>query len=111
MILNRTELLNELQLKTEVVELSEGKEVIVSEIGASDMIDLWEATEIKKDGSVDVAQFGPLLVARAVVDEAGERILTEDDVSTLVNSSRNIFDKILEAASRLNGVTGKEAKN
>jgi len=111
MPLNKAEILNEMRLKTELVEISKGKEVIVSEIGAADYIKLWTSTSGDKDGHVDMAEFSPKLVAFCVVDEKGERIFSEDDIPALIRSSNKVFEKLAEVARRLNGISGEEAKN
>ena len=107
MALDRTALLKAMHLKTETVEI-EGGEVIVSEIGAADYIKLWsdpknqKATgeKVIKDGKeedvmvIDMSKFTPALIAYSVVDEAGERLFTDEDVAVLGRSSQGIFLKL-----------------
>jgi len=124
MALDRTALLKAMQLKTETVEI-EGGEVIVSEIGAADYIKLWsdpknqKATgeKVIKDGKeedvmvIDMSKFTPALIAYSVVDEAGERLFTDEDVAVLGRSSQGIFLKLAEKARKMNGLSGNESKN
>ncbi len=111
MALTRAELLNEMRLETEIVKISEGKEVIVSQIGAADYIRLWTDPDSQTDGTVDMAKFTPKLVAFCVVDEKGEKLFKEEDIPLLARSSQVVFDKICEVARRLNGLVGEEEKN
>lgn len=124
MSMTREELLNELKLKSEVVEIGKGK-VIVSEIGASDYISLWSDPKnqkatgemVLKDGKsepvmvVDMARFTPALIVYAVTDAAGNRIFTDEDIDLIARGSQGPFLKIADVARRLNGMVGDEVKN
>ena len=120
-VLNRAELLNELRLATESVDLGNGKQVIVSEIGAEDFIRLWTRPEYQvetgeeKDGkpvtTVDMAKFTPALVACSVGDEQGQRLFSDDDIKLLARGAQGPFMKLSDAARRLNGMAGGETKN
>lgn len=111
-MLNKAELLNEMRLKTEIVEL-DGGEVMVSEIGAADYIRLWSENQLAgaTDGSIDMAKFTPALVALSVVDDKGNRIFSDDDVALLSRSSHGPFLKLAAAARKVNGLTGDAVKN
>ena len=124
MAFDRTTLLAAMKLKTEVVEI-EGGEVIVSQIGAADYIKLWSdpsnqkdtGEKVIKDGVeeavmvIDMTKFTPALVAYSVVDEAGERLFTDEDVTLLARSSQAIFLKLAAVARKINGLSGEETKN
>jgi len=124
MALDRSSLLNAMKLKTETVEI-EGGEVIVSEIGAADYIKLWSDPKNQKDTGekvlkegkeeavmvIDMAKFTPALIAYSVVDDAGNRLFSDEDVTLLARSSQGIFLKIAEASRRINGLSGEETKN
>lgn len=115
MILNKKQLLTELALKTAKVALGKG-EVIVSEIGATDYMDLCllcaiDPVAAESDPSqvkVDTKKFNAALIAYAVVDGNGARIFDDEDVPMLMKSSQEPFRKIIESAIRLNGLSGTE---
>jgi hypothetical protein len=124
MAFDRSSLLAAMKLKTEVVVV-EGGEVIVSEIGAADYIKLWSDPKNQKDTGekvikdgveeavmvIDMTKFTPALVAYSVVDEAGERLFTDEDVTLLARSSQAIFLKLAAVARKINGLSGEEIKN
>jgi hypothetical protein len=111
MILNREDLLKKLELKKETVTLDDG-EVIVSELGASDLMDLYTRKELHNEaGDIIMAKFTPALVALAVVDESGARIFMDADIPLLEKASATQFAKISAAARRLSGLAGDEEKN
>lgn len=110
MLLDKSAILSALKLKTESIELGSGT-VIVSEIGASDYIELWTNPAYQTDGEVDMAKFTPALLAYTIVDESGKRIFTVADVAELGRSAAVPFLKLAEASKRLNGLTGTEIKN
>lgn len=111
MSMNKAELLNELRLKTELVKLDDGKEVIVSEVGAADYIKLWTNHNYQTDGNIDMAKFTPALLAYSIVDEQNQCVFTDEDIPSLARAAQGPFMKIAEAARRLNGLAGNEAKN
>lgn len=106
MLLNKQDLLNESVLKTESVTLDDGNEIIVSEIGAVDYIKLWADA-----GSRDMAAFTAALLSYAIVDEQGQRVFSDDDVPAISRMPLKLFMTLAEAARRINGLTGEEAKN
>ena len=111
MALNREELLGELKLKTEVVTLDDGSEVIVSEIGATDYINLWTSEAYSTEDKVDMAKFTPALIAYSVVDDQGRRLFSDEDILSLGRSANGPFFKIAQVAKKLNGLSGEPAKN
>lgn len=111
MILNREALLVKMELKKETVTLGED-EVIVTEIGAKDLIELYTRKELQDDdGNIVMGKFTPALVSLAVVDESGNRIFSDSDIPLLEKASAPTFAKLAEPARRLNGLKGDEAKN
>jgi hypothetical protein len=109
--LNRDALFKLMELKKEIVELGDG-EVIISEIGATAMIDLYTRKELHDaDGNFIMGKFTPALVALSVIDEIGNRIFSDADILLLEKASPIYFTKIAEVARRLNGMSGGEAKN
>lgn len=111
MFLNRADLLKTLEPKKETVEI-DGGDVIITEIGASDLIGLYSNEDfLNESGSLIMNKFTPALVAKCVVDEAGNRIFSDSDIPLLEKASATQFAKIAAVARRLNGLAGTETKN
>lgn len=111
MILNKEELLGKMAPKKETVEI-EGGEVIVSEIGATALIELYTRKELQdSEGNWIMSKFTPALVALCVVDDAGNRIFADEDIPQLERAAASQFSKIAQVARRLNGLAGDEVKN
>jgi len=110
-VLNKAELLDEMKLKSEKVQLTNGV-VYASEIPATDYMDLMDFSAIKddakKDGEVDMKKFNPALVAYSIVNAKGERIFSIDDTDVISKSSTSVFNKLSESAKRMNGLLGDE---
>lgn len=114
----KDELFDEFKLKTEVVTLDSGKEVIVSELSATDYAKIWEiegvigektVTANGEDGvTVDMNLFTPILLAFAIVDDEGNRVFGDEDIPKLARSASGPFLKIAAVAKRINGLTGDE---
>ena len=111
MVLNREELLKTLELKKETVVL-DGGDVIVSEVCAADMMDLYTRKDLQNEaGDITMAKFTPALIAMAVVDEEGKRIFDDSDIPLLEKAAALQFSKLAAVARRLNGLAGDEVKN
>lgn len=111
-VLSKGELLQAMALKTERIELSPGREVIVSEIGAGDLMALYSNPDYQDaDGAINMVKLMPALVACSVVDESGQRVFGDDDIPSLARASQGPFMKLTEACRRLNGMDGSETKN
>jgi len=115
-VLNKAELLDEMKLKSEKIQLTNGV-VYASEIPATDYMDLMEFSAIeddendedaKKAGKVDMKKFNPALVAYSIVNAKGERLFSMDDVDVISKSSTAVFNKLAESAKRMNGLLGDE---
>jgi hypothetical protein len=101
----RDEVLAALQLAREPVVVPKlGKTLYVTELDASDFVQFWGDADAKF--SEDERKNGRrvLLVARCTVDENGERVFTDDDVSALAEGSGAIVNSLFAAAGRLNGL-------
>jgi len=110
MILDKAGLLEELKLITEEVPLNNGS-VIVSEISAVDWDELIASEEYKVDGKVIEKKIQPALVARAVLNQDGTRMFTDEEAAVVAQSSKKPFRAIVSAVMRLNGLGGVEIKN
>ena len=123
-VLNKLEILSEGSLKTEAVVLNSG-EVIVSQIGGADYINLYtDPKNQKKTGNkvlrngieedeteLDMARFTPALIAYSVVDEAGNRIFADDDIPAIARFATEKYLKLADACRKINGLSGEEVKN
>jgi hypothetical protein len=111
MSLDRNALLELMKLKQETVAV-EGGEVILSEIGAKDLMDLYNQKELQNEsGDIVMSKFIPALVAKSVVDDAGNRILSDEDAALLEKAAAARFSILAQAARRMNGLAGDESKN
>lgn len=109
MVLDKEGLFKELGVKREKVKVGKG-EVFIAEIGATDYLTLWTNPELQTDGKPDMAKLRPALVARCVVNEEGERILTNDDAAVLAKSSALRFNTLADAAMKINGLVVEESE-
>lgn len=93
-------------LKTETIEAN-GVEIIVSEIGAFDLIRISQECQ-DADGELDMQRFSLAMAACSVVDESGNQVFTLEEIGKI---TRTTLMRIIEVARRLNGVSGEEVKN
>lgn len=101
MALDRNSILNANDLKRETVACPEwGGDVIIQEIGAIDRDRLWPVLvdETGKNDPINVA--GKVLV-RCIVDEAGERLFTNEDAEELGKRSPTVINRLFAVAERL----------
>jgi hypothetical protein len=110
MLLNREMLFQKLKLKTETVNLDDD-EIIVSEISATDLINIYSREDLKKGDTIDPAKFYPVLIAYSVIDEKGDRIFKDEDISILEKSGGKYYQELFKVARRLNGMDSDEIKN
>lgn len=98
-------------LETERVAIGKG-EVIVTEIWSTEYIALYSDETLRDEkGEVDMNKFVNALITKAVIDEEGNRILSDDDRKAFEKAKPKLYLKIANAVKRLNGLSGDEAKN
>lgn len=86
--------------------------MILSEIGAKDLMDLYTRKELQNEsGDIVMSKFIPALVAKSVVDDAGNRIFSDEDAALLEKAASARFSALARAARRMNGLAGDESKN
>ncbi len=101
--------------QVEVPEWAEalaGEALYVSTMSSADR-DSWEAELAEKKAAgvaAAVHGFRAALVARCVVNAAGERIFTDGDVAALGRKADKPVDRLFDVACRLNGMGAKEAE-
>lgn len=112
MILSRELILQQKDLKTEIVDVPEwgvGAQVIVSEMGAADTVS-WNDFVFVGEGDerkVDAEHLYAKAAVRCIVDESGNRLFPDADYLTLKLKSYAAIERIGEAALRLNVLSRK----
>jgi hypothetical protein len=100
-------------LPTETVEVPEwGGSVIVRGLTAAETDDyelssVVERAKGSKDAVISLANLRARLVVRAVVNEAGERLFSDDDAERLGRMSGLAVGRIFPTAQRLSGLSRK----
>jgi len=103
-MLTREEILSKTSLKTERITVEElFGEIIVSEM-SGEMRDEWEQAIREKDAGGKLVSPRAKLVAFTVVDEKGDRVFSDGDISALGKLPSAILEKICLVAMRLNGL-------
>ncbi|MCP4897614.1 MAG: hypothetical protein GY906_11635 [bacterium] len=102
-------------LKSERVSVPEwGGDVIVRELTGAER-DAWEASIVDVNtGSFTeekAANTRAKLVARTVVDEAGNRLFTEEDIERLGGLSASGLSRVFNVAASLSGLTEKDIED
>jgi hypothetical protein len=101
-MLKREEILVKTTLKNEVVTVEEwGGDVVVSEMSGTTR-DAWEQKLREKDAAGKRVSLRAKLVVFTVIDDKGERIFNDDDISLVGKLSSNSLEKICSVAMRLN---------
>lgn len=110
-MLTREQLLSTFKRSSETVKLPElGGEVIIRGITAAELLTFQKAVQSKRNGSmaVDEDTFAAKLLVRCIVDQAGKRILTDDDWQPLMEWPAAAFQRCTTIAMRLNGYGSAE---
>lgn len=113
MALTREQILECVDLPREAVEVTEwGGTVWVTRLSGLHRAELDDITrnllgEDKKFTSVTGLEYTLALLVRAVVDEDGNRLFTDDDIQRLRTKSDEALGRVAEVAVRLNGLGAK----
>lgn len=110
-ILTKEQIINADDLKTEVVPVPEwGGEVIVRTMtGAAK--DAYECSIIEFEGgkaTQNLQNIRAKLLAATLVDEAGNLLFSDKEVTTLGKKSAAALDRVFAVAQRLNAVTQQD---
>jgi hypothetical protein len=109
--LTRAAILGNTNLRSERVEVPEwGGAVNVRELTGSER-DTFEASIVDlQTGAVsdNAENVRAKLVARTVIDDAGERLFTSDDVVELGKLSAAGLSRVYNVAARLSGITAED---
>jgi len=112
-LLSREQILEAQDIKAERLEVPEwGGEVMVRSMTGSER-DQFEQTILTKRGrdyDVNMRNLRAKLAAWTVVDEAGARIFSEEDVLALSEKSAGALQRIFNVASRLSGISPEDVE-
>lgn len=114
MIRTKEDLLKDLELSIKTVTLKSGKQICVSEIGASDYMRMCELCA-SDDGAdqngnlkVDMRKFNAGIIAFSLVDPLGNRLFEDSDIPLLENKARPLITEMADIAKRVNGLFSEE---
>lgn len=87
-----------------------GRKVRIIAMTAADR-DLWELEAyLERKQGPSAKNVRAKLVARCLVDDAGERVFGEGDIEALGRKSAKALDRLYDAARKANGLTSAEVK-
>lgn len=113
-MLNREQILGATKLRVEKVSVPEWNgEVLVRELTGRER-DEFESSLVVKEGkqtTTTLANIRAKLVARAIVDENGIRVLSDDDVEWLGSRSAAALNRVFDVARRLSGLTEEDVED
>lgn len=113
MTLNRDQILEANDLNTETVAVPEwGGDVIVSAM-TGEARDAWEQSLVTAEGGkarTNLANIRARLVVATVVDEAGNRVFSDADITFLGRKSGAALERVCKAAQRLNALTAEDVE-
>ena len=112
-LLSKTAILAADDLQTEELEVPEwGGAVRVRSFTGRER-DAFEASMVRGDGrdrKVDLTNMRARLVGLTVIDEAGQRLFTDDEVDLLGAKSGAALDRVFAIAQKLNGLSGADVE-
>ena len=112
-LLTKSAILAANDLKTQDVDVPEwGGAVRVRAFSGRER-DAFEASLVRGDGKdrkVDLTNMRARLVALSVVDEAGQRLFTDEEVDLLGAKSGAALDRVFAVAQELNGLSGADVE-
>lgn len=101
MALDKNSILAANDLKRETVPCPEwGGDVIIQEIGAIARDRLWPAL-LDANGKNDPINVAGKVLVRCIVDDAGERIFTDEDAELLGKRSPAVINRLFRVAEKL----------
>ncbi|WP_299195759.1 hypothetical protein [uncultured Amphritea sp.] len=110
-LLTRDQILAADDHKTEVVPVPEwGGEVMVGTMSGTAR-DKLEASVIGKNGGANLTNARAKYLAACVVDEAGNLMFSEKDITKLGSKSVAALDRVFEVAQRLNRITDADLED
>ena len=111
MFLKRDDILKRDDLKKELVSVSEwGGDVYVRCMTGPER-ESWENDSYSMKGKnieINKENFRARLLVRVLVDEKGERLFSDQDISALGAKSAKVLDQLFSVAMRLNGLSKED---
>jgi hypothetical protein len=105
MALSRDSILAASDLKTEIVSVPEwGGDVIIGTMTGAAR-DAWEQSLVGQKGKANIVNIRARLIAACAVDEAGNRLFSDDDAEALGKKSAAALDRCAKVAQKLNRLT------
>lgn len=114
MLLSKEQILAADDLKSETVDVPEWGGSVIVRMMSGAARDAYEASMIvMKDGKrvADLSNMRAKLVAATLVDEAGNPMFSEDEVTALAAKSAAALERIASVAQRLNGLGADAVKD
>jgi len=112
-LLNRDNILNAVDMTTEMVEVPEwGGSVMVKGLTGAER-DRFESSIVERAGKktkMNMSNIRARMVALAVVDENGKRLFRYADVEALGQKSAAALDRIFDVAMSLSGMRDEEVE-
>lgn len=108
-MLNRDQIVNAPDLKTETVEVPEwGGEVLVRGLTGQqrDAFEQWFQKQSKSKAGVPNVR--ARLAVLSIVDEKGDRVFNDADIDMLGDKSGAMLDRVFDAVQRLSGISGDD---
>jgi hypothetical protein len=106
--LNRDQILEADDLKTEEIEVPEWNgSVVVRELRGRER-DAFEEGSLDKQRNLKMTNMRARLVALSVVDEDGKRMFTAKEAELLGDKSATALNKLFEVSCRLSGITDSD---
>ncbi|MBN3852812.1 hypothetical protein G3N59_05405 [Paraburkholderia sp. Ac-20340] len=100
-MLTRDQILAAQDRESEVINVQEwGGEVRVAVLSGAGREKVQAAA-----GKLSTVQFGALLLALTLIDEAGAPLFGEDDIAALANKNVDVISRVLDVAIRVNKLT------
>lgn len=112
-ILNREQILNAQDVETEIVSVPEwGGEVMIKGLTGKQR-DEFERSLIEQNGKKITMKFSNVrarLASLSIVDESGQRLFSETDISALGNKSAVALERVFAVAQKLSGLSDKDVE-
>lgn len=108
MALTRDSILAADDLPRVTVEVPEWHGSVLVRSMSGEERDRWEASLIDADGERNMANVRARLVALTAIDEAGNRLFSDDDADALGKKSAAALDRLFGAAMKLNALNRQE---
>ena len=100
---------------SEDVKVKDGLSVRITEMSATEFINLWVNPDFRAEGNndaIDLRKITPALIVGSATDEDGIRIFSDEDAANLEKKVGSaVFIKLGTVARRINGISGAEEKN